>query len=232
MKPAFIAATVLALGGCTFNVEHTGADQHETQSIELDKSEMVRVDIKMGAGELDVDGGSQKLMDGDFTYNIASWKPAVTYNSSGFRGNLLIQQPGHSHGGGNVNYRWNVRLNDKVPMDVDAELGAGEARMNLGALNLRSVHVDMGVGEVRLDLRGAPSRDYTVQINGGVGQATVFLPRDVGIVANASGGIGNINVSGLEKRDGQWINPAHENAPVTIHLDIHGGIGEIRLVAD
>ncbi len=231
MKPILLAAAAVLLGGCEINLERGGPDEHQTQSVDLDKSEMVRVDIKMGAGELHVDGGSPKLMDADFTYNIPAWKPQVSYTSSGFRGTLLIEQPGHTHGGTNLHYRWDVRLNDKVPMDVVTDLGAGQARMDLGSLDLRSVQVHMGVGEMRLDLRGTPKRDYNVEIHGGVGQATVYLPASVGVVASAKGGIGNITVNGLERRGDVWINPAHENAPVTIHLDVHGGVGEIRLIA-
>lgn len=232
MTRAFLAAAALTLCGCGFNFEPTGPTEHITQSVDLDKSEMVRVDIKMGAGELHVDGGAAKLMDAGFDYNVASWKPIVKYTSGGFRGTLSIEQPNHSHAGSNVDYRWNLKLNDKVPMDIAAELGAGQARLNLGSLDLRSVKVDMGVGQVDLDLRGKPTRDYTVEINGGVGQATVMLPQDVGIVASASGGLGHITVTGLEKRGGQYVNPAHENAPVTIHLTVQGGVGEIRLLAE
>ena len=159
MRPALLSAfagvVVFALTGCVIDLDsRTGPEQHETQSVDLDKAEMVRVEIKLGAGELEVDGGASKLMDADFTYNVPSWKPAVKYTSSGFRGTLRIEQPGNSHGGSHVKYDWNVRLNDKVPMDISAEFGAGKARMNLGSLDLRSVHVEMGVGEVQLDLRG------------------------------------------------------------------------------
>jgi hypothetical protein len=125
-----------------------------------------------------------------------------------------------------------VKLNDKLPIDLILDLGAGEARMNVGTMNLRTVQVDMGVGEIRLDLRGQPARDYSVNINGGVGHATVYLPNTVGIIANAMGGIGEISVRGLEKRGGHWMNPAHENSPVTIHVDVKGGIGQIELVAE
>jgi hypothetical protein len=232
MRKVMLAAAAAALSGCTFNIDHGGPVEHDTQSIDLDKSEMARVEIKMGAGELTVDGGSQKLMEANFDYNRQSWKPIVRYSASSFRGELLIEQPGSSHGGGDVTYKWNIRLNDKLALDVVTRLGAGEARMNLGTMNLRSVQVHMGVGELRLDLRGTPQRDYDVQINGGVGQATVYLPSSAGISATASGGIGDISVRGLEKRNGRWINPAHEHAPVTIHLDVKGGIGNITLSAE
>jgi len=232
MKPALLAMATLVIAGCDVNMVHTGPDEHETQSIELDKSEMARVEIKMGVGELTVDGGSSKLLDADFTYNVASWKPVIRSDSSSFRKQITIEQPHGSHGGSHVNYKWNIHLNDTVPMDVVAHLGAGDARINLGTVNLRSLEMNMGVGEVRVDLRGKPARDYTVSVHGGVGQATIYLPRDVGIIANAQGGIGDINVRGLEKRGGSWINPAHENSPVTIHLDVKGGVGEIRLIAE
>jgi hypothetical protein len=231
MKPAFFAVAALVITGCDINVQ-TGPDQHDTQAVELDKSEMVRVELKMGAGELTMDGGSPKLLDADFTYNVASWKPVMRVDSSSFRKQITIEQPRSSHGGANVNYKWNLHVNDTVPMDIVAHLGAGEARLNLGTVNLRSLEMNIGVGEVRVDLRGKPTRDYTVHVNGGVGQATIYLPRDVGIVANAHGGIGGINARGLEKRGGSWINPAHENAPVTIHVDVNGGVGQIDLIAE
>jgi hypothetical protein len=232
MKPALLVLAILPIAGCVLDIERTGPLDHDRQSIELDKSEMVRAELRMGAGELIVNGGSPKLMDADFSYNVASWKPAVRYSASGFRGNLIVEQPHSVHAGGKVKYKWDLRLNDKVPLDVVTELGAGEARMNLGELNLRSVQVHMGVGELRLDLRGNPERDYSVAINGGVGKATIYLPSQVGVVATAVGGIGNISVHGLRKQGDRWVNAAHENAPVMIHVDVHGGIGEIRLIAE
>jgi hypothetical protein len=117
-------------------------------------------------------------------------------------------------------------------MDLVVQMGAGEAHLNLGGLNLRSVAFKLGAGEVDVDLRGNPKRSYDVQIQGGVGQATVHLPSTVGISATAAGGIGEINVRGLEKRNDRWINPGHENAPVTIRLDVKGGVGQIDLVAE
>lgn len=232
MKRTLLAVAAVAMAGCDINVQHAGPVEHETRVIELDKAEMARVELKMGAGEMTVKGGSTKLLEADFTYNISSWKPVVRYDSSSFRSQVTIEQPRGSHGGSHVNYKWEIRLNDKVPLDVVTHLGAGEGRMDLGSTNLRSLEVNMGVGELRLDLRGKPSRDYDVKINGGVGQATVYLPRDVGISANAHGGIGNIDVRGLEKQGGRWINPSHEQAPVTIHIDVNGGIGQITLIAE
>jgi N-terminal domain of toast_rack, DUF2154 len=225
-KGILLAAAVL-LAGCD---ERFGELQHESKVVELDKSELTRVDLKMSAGELHVQGGSPKLLEADFTYNVPGWKPQVEYHSTGVRSDLEIFNPPDAapHG----NNRWDLRLNDNVLMDVVTHLGAGEAHLNLGSLMLRSVEVNIGAGQMDLDLRGHPTRSYDVQVHGGVGQANVYLPASVGIIATASGGIGNINVRGLENRNGRWVNAAQELSPVTIRVNVSGGVGEIDLVAE
>jgi len=229
------AAAVLStmLWGCGDH-EHVQRfeTRHETRTLDLDKSEMLRVELHLGAGELQLSGGSPKLLEAEFTYENPAAKPLVDYHASSFRGDLRISQPsgiGHLNGG---DYKWDVRLNDTRATDLTAHLGVGEVHMNTGSMNLRSVEIHMGVGELHLDLRGTPKRSYDVEIHGGVGEATVYLPRTVGIVARATGGIGDINVEGLEKRQGYWVNRDHERDPVSIHLNAKGGIGEIRLVAE
>jgi hypothetical protein len=42
--------------------------------------------------------------------------------------------------------------------------------------------------------------------------------------------IGDINIEGLEQRDAVWVNPDRIGAPVTVKLDVTGGIGGIRLL--
>ena len=226
----WIAGLALALAGCGVPTEthSSGPVRHSSESVELDKAELTRVELRMGAGELLVSGGASKLLEADFAYGDLANKPIIKTSTSSFRSQVSIEQP-PGMTGGNREYQWKLRLNNAQPLDFSTHLGAGNAEMNLGSLTLRSVEVHMGVGNLEMDLRGAPKRDYNVEIHGGVGNAEIRLPKDVGIEARASGGIGSIDVHGLEKRGGVWINPDHENASVTIHLDISGGVGQIDL---
>jgi predicted membrane protein len=97
-------------------------------------------------------------------------------------------------------------------------------------MNLNRVDMSIGAGKVSMDLRGEPKRDYTVQVRGGVGETVVRLPKDVGIAASAAKGIGDISIEGLEQRDGVWVNTDRIGAPVTVRLDVTGGVGAIRLI--
>ena len=228
-----IAAAAIAalLGGCGFgSIATTGETRDESVSFDLGEATSARVDLRMGSGELQVNSGTPKLVEGKFTYNVTDWKPVVDYRA-GTTGELKISQPNSSGSSfGNSVNKWEVKLNGELPLDVTANLGAGEANLVLGKMNLTSVEMNIGAGEVTMDLRGEPKHDYAVRIRGGVGETVVYLPKDVGIAASATKGIGDISTEGLERRDGVWINPDRVGAPITVRLDVKGGVGAIRLV--
>lgn len=233
MKKAVACLAALGLAGCVGGFDQTGETHTETKSIEKAGAEMVKVDLAMGAGELNLQGGASKLMDGTFTYNVESWKPDIHYQGTGFRGTLTIKQgPSHGNAGGNVKNTWDIRLSDDVELDLNVNLGAGEGKLELGKLNLRSAEVHIGAGRCELDLRGTPKRSSEVAIRGGVGEAKVWLPKDVGIIAKASGGLGEIKVEGLHKDGGSWVNDLYGKSKTTIHLDVSGGIGSIHINAE
>jgi hypothetical protein len=222
----------LILSGCVIETR-TGVARHDNVSVERDASEFLSVNLNMGAGNLNVSGGAGKFLDGTFVYNIDSWKPVVRYSSSAGHGVLTVAQPGSHHANfGAPRYEWNLRLADDIPIDLNVRFGAGEATLRLGGLFLRSVGVEMGVGQLDLDLRGAPRRDYDVRIRGGVGEARIRLPRDVGVYAEARGGIGSVRTEGLRREGAHWVNAAYDRAKTTIHLDVKAGIGAINLISD
>jgi hypothetical protein len=231
LKACAGVAVAMLLSGCDVESMEKRETRHETRSVELDQSASARVQIRMGAGELLVASGTPKLLEADFAYNIPGWRPVVEYRAGANGGDLTISQPEDAGmaWGGSV-YNWKLNLNAELPLEIDADMGAGEATLQLGRMNLRRVNVDVGVGEVKVDLRGEPKHSYGLQVHGGVGAATIYLPKDVAIAATAAGGIGSIDTTGLEKRDGVWINPDRLGGPVTVSVDVKGGVGEIRLI--
>ena len=235
MKSVYLllVPAVLGLGGCVIDVRHSAPLEYSTETVELDDADLVRVDLSMGVGDLRVSEGTQKLMRGDFSYNVPSWKPEVQYRRAGKQGTLRVTQPNNQsviHG--DQKHRWDLQLSNKMPVELDVHFGAGEARLDLGSLQLRGVTVEMGVGQLEMDLRGAVKHSYNVSIHGGIGSATVHVPADAGIWAEAQGGIGSIHVSGLQKEGGHWISEGYARAENKIRIDVQGGIGEIRLIAD
>lgn len=229
-----------AFGGCRISVGDGGGKEEApgelletTESIEMGKADMVQVDLRMGAGELQVEGGAGKLMEGDFAYNVAAWKPEVRYEESGFRGRLTVNQGKGTATLGEMQNRWTVRLSNRAAIDLGVHCGAGESRLDLRGLNLRSVNVKMGAGQVEMDLRGEYAKDVDVNVEGGVGEATIRVPKGVPVEAVAKGGLGEIRVEGLRRgEDGRWVSEAKGRDKAGIRLNVRGGIGQINIRAE
>jgi N-terminal domain of toast_rack, DUF2154 len=225
----------LSLAGCIVisRSENYGPPRHEFRTVDREPLDRLRVRLRMGVGHLQAGSGTDKLVSANFVYSISDWKPELNYHAENGQGDLTIEQPsGQDAHLGSRKYEWDVRLARDVPIDMNVHFGVGKAELDLGRLDLNSLEVEMGVGELQLDLRGNPKRDYSVRIRGGVGGATVHLPSDVGVVAEAEGGIGSINAPGMRRNGNRFENEAYGTAKTTVHLDIHGGIGSIRLLTD
>jgi N-terminal domain of toast_rack, DUF2154 len=226
-----LTGITFALTACQFDTTPAGPVRETSIHLDRGNAERANIDLNMAAGEMNVSGGAAKLLDGRFEFNVPSWEPKLDSSNDGSHAVIKISQPNNAHLGGNRHYVWDLQLNNQVLFDVAIHCGAGQAKLNLGSLDLRNVEVHMGAGQVDLDLRGKPTRDYDVQVSGGVGQATVHLPEDVGIWAEAHGGLGSITVTGLDKKEDHWENNLYDKAKVNVRVKVEGGIGEIRIIA-
>src|SRR5215207_10088111 len=177
-----MAATAVLAGACGMQPGGTqqqdvGKMQEESKSVDLKNADSVHAQLKMGAGELNLTGGADQLMEADFSYNVSEWKPEVSYDVSGKKGELVVEQ-GSANGGdlsGGARNEWDISMNDEVPTDLVVRLGAGESNLDLDSLTLMGVDVRMGAGKSTVDLSGVYTRNFDATIEGGVGQATVLL---------------------------------------------------------
>jgi len=220
---------LLVVAACDNEEMDIGPPQTESETVKLGEAKSARVEIEMPAGELSVVSGAKELLEANFSYAGTSSKPQVDYNVSAGQGRLTIRQPGSSHGRRGGRNTWDLHLNNKVPMDLRVDQGAGRARLTLGGLALGRLEVKIGAGETDVDLTGDWKNDLTASIQGGVGRATVRLPTEVGVRASAQGGIGAIHVHGLRKDGDAYVNEAYGKSPVTVNVEVKGGIGEINL---
>jgi hypothetical protein len=205
---------------------------HDTQAVELQGAKAVSANLEMGAGELTLSGGSSKLLEGDFRYDDSYDKPSVEYHVSGDRGALdVTQQQEHATFGTRDN-DWDLRFGGNAPIDLKLNMGAGQGDLRLSGLNVSGVEINMGAGELHLDFTGVHTQMLDADIQGGVGSATVRLPKDIGVRVSASGGLGSINAHGLKRDGDDYVNDAYGKAASTINLRIQGGVGQITLLGE
>ena len=229
-----ITAVLLSLfTGCVRQIE-VGPTQTENLGVEIGEAQSVRATIQMGAGELLVRGWATELLDAEFTYNIPEWRPIITYNVTNGRGELTISQPEYVAGPdalptGNIQYQWDLRFNNEVPLQLEINLGAGRSDLVLGDLHLTEAQINIGVGESTIDLTGDWRQSASITIEGGIGSASVRLPANVGVRVVAESGIGTIEVQDLSSDGESYTNDLYGQSEITLEIRVNSGIGTIRL---
>jgi hypothetical protein len=225
-----VVLAALLLASCSSDDVRVGELRTESKSVELGNARSVRVKMVLGAGDLVVTGGAKKLLETDFTYNVAKLKPEVEFTD----GTLIVQHPdvrGYRTLQDIKEFRneWDLRLNNDVPMNLSLEIGAGNIDLQIADLSLTGLDVMLGAGEFKLDLNGDWARDLDVSIDAGVADLTVLLPRDVGVRIEVDRGPTMIDAPSLTKDGNIYTNAAYGVSDVTLHINLVAGIGQIYL---
>lgn len=202
---------------------------HRPQAVELQGAKAIRMSVKMPVGELRMGGGAQKALEADFSFGGGWFTPTVDYSVSDGVGELNISQGSGSTVVVKSDNTWNLKVNDAIPLDLEVDLGAGRGEFRFAKVDLTRLELNIGAGQADVDLSGERAKDLEAEIQGGVGQATIRLPKNVGVIATVHGGLGSVDTHGLREEDGEYINEAYGKSPSTIHLTVNGGIGSIRL---
>ncbi|MCK4664156.1 MAG: hypothetical protein KAT68_14910 [Bacteroidales bacterium] len=228
----------------------------ETKVISLDNVEKVNTKIIMSAGKLLIKEDSVSLLKAAFAYNNEDWKPRVRYeviDSLGVLKILPAKIPKTDDDEEHINIKnvWDIHLSNKVPMDLSLKFGAGDGDLYLGNLLLEnldiklgagSVLVDlknsrklselnlkMGVGETTIDLSGDISTDLDASIEGGIGQFTLILPKNIGTKVSVKRGIAKIEADDFIKKGNTYKNDVYGDTEVTLNIHIRAGIGNVDL---
>ena len=207
--------------------------QHQVHTVDLQGAKAVHTSIQMDAGGLSLSGGSSHLLDADFDHRSSWDPPQVEYKVSNGTGELTISQAeSDTHVKTTADNNWNLHFGGDVPIELKVDVGAGSGNLRLRDLNVTDLELNIGAGRVEVDLTGNRKSDLQGKIEGGVGEAVIHLPRNVGVIVNATGGLGTIDARGFKNEGDDYTNDAYGKSPATIHLKVEGGVGRIKLTQE
>lgn len=110
-------------------------------------------------------------------------------------------------------------LNAEHMQTLRLEVGAASLHaIHLANANTDRVNVKAGVGELDLDFGGTWTRDMDVEIEVAVGDATIRLPRDVGVSIEHDKVLASFDKEGLVKRGGMWISDNYDTAKYKLRV--------------
>jgi hypothetical protein len=127
-------------------VAQSGPIETERKEIERGAETALRASIEFGAGTIDLHAGSDDLiLDARITYDRKYVDYYVDYAQRQSRG--VLEMASDVEGDnikGRLKNEWDVGLSGAVPLDLELEIGAAEARLNLSELALERLDLEVG----------------------------------------------------------------------------------------
>ncbi len=149
-----------------------------TQTTTLDEPlpsgvEPVKVSLTMGAGQLNVQGGAQQLIEGSVRCNVPAWKIVVERAADSI--DIRQESPdGYTAPTtGSIVNEWEVRLGNH-PIDLNLSAGAYRGNLDLSGVPLRNLEVLDGASESEV-VFSSPNPERMEELSYRTGASTVTL---------------------------------------------------------
>lgn len=164
---------VLLLGcGCM----EAGELQVESRTVGLDGAESADVELEMINGDMNISGGSDELLDAEFRYNVAEWKPEIEYDVRDMQGELSVRQPEARGGGSGARNEWDLLLNEELPMVLKAELENGNSVLSLDSSSLETLELSVRSGNMEAEIAGDQPLLEELELRNSNGNVVLGLP--------------------------------------------------------
>ncbi len=229
---ALVVAAALFLTNGVSELFGGGGAQVEQIAVPLEGAASARVTLSSGVGDVFITAapGSGDAVAG--TIQAASRERLR--QSSQLRGGVLeVEIAARTvnfgpFGFGGRGGEWDLRLSDRVPLELEFDGGVGESRLDLRGLELLELDIDAGVGNVELTLPAGGA--YEVDVDAGVGELVVRVPVGASVRFSVSTGLGGVSTTGgFERSDNVYLSPGYDARGPTAEVAIDGGVGAIRL---
>lgn len=212
----------------------------EVQQVNVALAAARSIDLKLESGvnglQLGSSAGSASALSGEVAVGRRE-RVSVDWRERG--GTLDIEVVSRRAGGpfaffnwtgvGGATRAWDLALSERVPVELDVDLGVGEADLDLARVDLRHLDLDAGVGSTYISLPHNTNLEAT--INGGVGEITVVLPAGLPARIDVDSGLGRVEVDdAFERRGGSYLSPTYREGSSAAIIDIDVGVGEVRVL--
>jgi hypothetical protein len=228
LVPVLLIAAGMALlvGG----VSRSGQPPAPTgASLALDGAASARLELGYGAGTLRLAGGAEPglLYQGTFAGGVRQ--------DASRRGDRVEATLRHASNAPQIlgwarPLDWDLRVADRVPIDLEVRTGASRVRLDLAGLQVRSLKIETGASDVDVVL---PAHGRCrVEIEAGAADVRVRVPEGVAASVRTSSALASVNVdpTRFPRIDGTHRSPDYETAAARADIEIDGGLASFSVV--
>ncbi|MFZ7121015.1 MAG: LiaI-LiaF-like domain-containing protein [Eubacteriaceae bacterium] len=130
----------------------------------------------------------------------------------------------------NDDYYLDLNIDDSIPWDFNIDCGAIYATLDLTNVSMENFNLDMGAGKLELSLSNFPSTS-NININCGVSDITLNIPKDAGIKINLEGALNSTNFDSIElnKNGNKYLSSNYDESQTKYIINIEMGLGKFEI---
>jgi type 1 fimbria pilin len=222
-----IAAVILIIVftslACSFNVNLPKITTNDETIFEINENipedqDSSSLTISMGAGKLDVSGGSDQWVTGKIKYNVTLWNPEIQYVSSGIR---IYQDTKNQVGipDEKVINEWNLNLGNH-PTDLEINAGAYQGNIDLSGVPVTKLRVSDGASQATIKFNSLnPVEMSSLHYSTGASQISLL-------------GLGNANVDQVifDGGPGSYTLDFSGDLQRDTDVEINFGLGDVEIL--
>lgn len=222
-----IAAVILIIVftslACSFNVNLPKITTNDETIFEINENipedqDSSSLTISMGAGKLDVSGGSDQWVTGKIKYNVTLWNPKIQYVSSGIR---IYQDTKNQVGipDEKVINEWNLNLGNH-PTDLEINAGAYQGNIDLSGVPVTKLRVSDGASQATIKFNSLnPVEMSSLHYSTGASQISLL-------------GLGNANVDQVifDGGPGSYTLDFSGDLQRDTDVEINFGLGDVEIL--
>jgi hypothetical protein len=213
------------------------ATEPQSAVVPLDGASSGQVTVQIGAGVLHLGSppsnpdslaeASGELPSGAQLKNHATTRNGVAdvaFSTAGAMNFWPFGSVNQSHANTNLD----VLLSPKVPLTLNADVGAGDSTFDLSGLQVRNFSLNNGAGQASVTFPTSAGQT-TADIHSGAGSLSLTIPEGVGARIHASNGLVNLHVATDRfKLVGDYYQTDDYNSATNrVDITLHVGIGEV-----
>ena len=184
-----------------------GQVKHETLNVPPEGAKRVEVSVEFGAGEIRLNSGDiQNVVEMEVVYDTRKIDFDHEYQVSNGVGDLMLES---SHGDSDDidtdDHKWDMTLSQNYPLRLDLDMGACEAEMDLGGLQLEEFTLNVGAASAEIDFSSPnPIRLKEIRIEAGAASVEMHEVGNANFeILDFSGGVGSFDLDLRGKYTGE-----------------------------
>lgn len=193
---------------------------------------VINCTVELSAGSIELIGGTDKLFEID-TQQDSVVEPEVSLKvndaSGGKAVNLHIDQ--HFFKGShpfNLSTVWKLKLNREILMNLNAEVNAARAKLDLSELRVQSITLENNAASTDLKV-GAREERISLHIENNAAKLEVYLPGGYAYSANIDSNVARHNAASImpKRTDGVWMTEDAETNPRKITMNVENNAASL-----